>query len=322
MKNEYLYAVARLKLHETKLLSDDDIRSLLEAGSPQEEDRILQKAGYTTQDRSDVHFMLKREEEKLWSFLREILPGLKPLRLFLEERDIMNLKTAMKQLFLQKPFDEKLYRKPSLKTPEEAFRLIKNQEFQDLDPSYREDVRAAFEALFRQGDVQLSDTTMDKLRMNRSMALAKESKNEILIQYANLKGALGNLRIVFRGLRMGRPLAFYQAALSDSPLLDRKRLLEAVKEGEGEVFSYLQHTRFRPGLKELEEDFALFERWCDNEVMALMLPERRRSMGLSPIVAYLLGKEREFEMVRLVLIGKKEGLDKEELRKRLRVLYG
>ena len=45
------------------------------------------------------------------------------------------------------------------------------------------------------------------------------------------------------------------------------------------------------------------------------------SFGIEPLVAYLIARENEVKLVRIVLTGKKIGLPPEEIKERLREMY-
>lgn len=57
----------------------------------------------------------------------------------------------------------------------------------------------------------------------------------------------------------------------------------------------------------MRESPSAFERYCDNQLIELIKPQKSNYFGLEPIAAYLLARENEIKTVRLILYGKRSG---------------
>ncbi len=71
----------------------------------------------------------------------------------------------------------------------------------------------------------------------------------------------------------------------------------------------------------LRESPSAFERYCDNKLMELIRPQKSNYFGIEPIAAYLLARENEIKTVRIILCGKRSGIDDGVIRERLRDMY-
>ena len=64
-----------------------------------------------------------------------------------------------------------------------------------------------------------------------------------------------------------------------------------------------------------------FERWCDNQVIRTIQPQKYNPFSVGPLVAYVLARENEIKTVRIILSGKQNGLPEESIRERVREMY-
>ena len=64
-----------------------------------------------------------------------------------------------------------------------------------------------------------------------------------------------------------------------------------------------------------------FERWCDNQVIEAMKPQKHNPFSVGPLVAYALARENEIKTVRIILSGKRTGMPEASIRERVREMY-
>ena len=64
-----------------------------------------------------------------------------------------------------------------------------------------------------------------------------------------------------------------------------------------------------------------FERWCDNQVIEAMKPQKYNPFSVGPLVAYALARENEIKTVRIILSGKRTGMPEASIRERVREMY-
>ena len=71
----------------------------------------------------------------------------------------------------------------------------------------------------------------------------------------------------------------------------------------------------------LRQSPSAFERWCDNLMIQRIKPQQFEPFGIGPLAAYILGRENEIKSVRIILLGKLNGLPEEAIRERVREMY-
>ena len=74
MAEQYIYAVARVRSKELKLLTGQVFDALVSAASAQDAVKILADHGWGDGDINRIDEMLQAEREKTWSFIAELVP--------------------------------------------------------------------------------------------------------------------------------------------------------------------------------------------------------------------------------------------------------
>lgn len=319
-ENQYTYAVARIRSKELSLLNQQDLEQLLASKSYEECIRLLQEKGWGSQDTKTAEEILKVEQAKVWSIMEELVDDLSIFDLLLYENDYQNLKAAIKQIYVNAEVPD-IYLPYGTVNPEIIYEGIKEQDFETLPEHMREAAKEAYEALFHTGDGQLCDVIIDKAALNAIYEGGKASNNEILEGYAKLKVVAANINIAIRGNKTGKDAEFFQRALADCDTLDIEELMKAALDSKTAIYDYLSSTIYFDAVPALKDSLASFERWCDDRILKLIKPQKFNPFTISPLVAYILGREYEIKSVRILLLGKLNDLSENLIQERLRETY-
>ncbi len=130
-----------------------------------------------------------------------------------------------------------------------------------------------------------------------------------------------NIKAAVRGAAMHKGRDFLENLLAPAGSLDCKDLLAAATDGVAAVFAFLERGPYAAAVPLLKQSMAAFERWCDNQMIELIRPQRNNYFTIEPLAAFILGRENEIRMVRLILSAKINHLPDEALRERLRETY-
>ena len=78
------------------------------------------------------------------------------------------------------------------------------------------------------------------------------------------------------------------------------------------------------GSTELKENggFTSLEKLCDDALIRYVKDAKYVSFGIEPILAYAVAKQMEIKSARIILAGKKAGINEGLLRERVRETYG
>ncbi|WP_191980816.1 V-type ATPase subunit, partial [Clostridium haemolyticum] len=68
-------------------------------------------------------------------------------------------------------------------------------------------------------------------------------------------------------------------------------------------------------------NFKIFEKLCDNFIMNFIKDAKYISFGPEPLIAYILAKENEIKIIRIIMVGKINNIDSQVIGERLREIY-
>lgn len=312
---EYTYSVARVRAKEASLLSAADIEQLLSAPDYSSALRILHDRGY----RDENGGMIKSAEAELWEFLNETADGeiIKMLRL---PADYHNIKAAVKAAFSDIAADDLLLDNGNL-DKKLINSAVRSRSFDELPGYYGSTAKKAMEILLRTQDGQLCDVCVDKALLAAVEAAAEESGDSFIKQYGKMNTDLANLKSALRCSLMHKSEEFIYHAVYKGGTLNRAALINAAAAGTEQLFAYVGETEYSEGAAAMKVSAVAFEKWCDDRLMSLMDEARYDSFSAAPVLAYAYAKRAELAAVQLILSAKKNKLDNEIIRERVRRLY-
>lgn len=317
--NEYVYAVARIRTKELSLLSAQSIEQLMACKTYEDCLRFLADKGWDSADGS-AEKMLTAESEKTWELIGGMVDDMSVFDVFLYANDFHNLKAAVKQVCTQSNTPN-IYIKHGTVKPELILEAVKAHDFSRLPEKMGPAGKEAFEALLHTHDGQLCDIIIDKAALEAIYSSGMDSDNEVIKKYAELTVASADIKIAVRAAGTGKNLEFLNHALADCGTLDIKRLARAAVSGTDSILDYLAVTPYSGAADSIKESLSAFERWCDNQIIDYIRPQKYNSFGIAPLAAYILARDNEIKTVRIILSGKLNGFPDEFIRERLRDMY-
>ncbi|MGI5959386.1 MAG: V-type ATPase subunit [Massiliimalia sp.] len=321
MAEEYTYAVARVHAKELSLLTRQDLEQLL--GCPTESDclRVLSEKGFGEgQTGLDAEHLLEYEYHRTWEFLTQLMGDDTGLDLFRIGDDYHNLKAAVK-CAAQNVFHQGAFRRGGTLSWEDIYQAVKEQDWERLPKKLAECGEKAYSVLLQTKDGQAADMVIDRDCLEQILEKGMALKNETLREYARQMVALANLRVAVRCVRTGKGHTFLEQALVPCPGQNLYGMMAAAGEGIEQLGEYLQMTEFREAAGLVKGSYAQLEKWCDNRLFDVIRSQKHQVFGLAPLAGYWLAREAELGAVRLILSAKRNGLNTDLVRERLRELY-
>ena len=320
-KQDYTYAVARVRALENALLTQEDINQLL--ACPNEDDAVdwlMAKGWGNGEDAKDGETILKFEYNKTWKTARELVKNMDNLNVLFYQNFFNDIKGSMKRIATGIDAPEAYLENPFL-TDEEFMEIFNERKWYKLQDELQQPTKEAFEILLETGDGQLADTMVDRMCLEAYRRMAKKADHQIIKDYAEETVAVINIKIAVRGSRTGKNKAYFEMALSESNLINKDGLIKAALTGIEAIIEYLETTEFKNGAESLKKSLSSFECWCDNRIVELMKPQKRNSFTIGPVFAYLYARENELKSVRNILMGKRSKLSVDNIRERVRTMY-
>lgn len=167
-------------------------------------------------------------------------------------------------------------------------------------------VDAAIEA---HPDPQVIDTVVDRSYLERRLVVAREERSRPLEGFCEAAIDLANLRVILRGYNIGKPPEFYEMALARGGKLDAGRLAALAGKPGNPVLEMLMASGYGKMLeKVLPADGTVrltsLDRESDEFLLSHVRGLSRVSVGPERIVRFMLTREDEVMILRVILMGK------------------
>lgn len=319
---KYTYAVARIRAMETALFSSSSIEQLMAVKTYSGCLAFLVERGWGNGNPSaSAEEILEAEREKAQKTVRELLKGDDRILDVLSYQELYhNLKAAVKASANPGKRSD-IYYDGCAVSGSRMEQIVAEKDFGALPEHMREAAREAYETFCHTGDGQLCDVIVDRAALEAIYREGKRSGEPVLAAYAESVTAVADIKIAVRSQKTGKTLEFMKRAMAPCESLSTDRLPMAALSGREAICEYLEGTAYRGGAEALKESASAFERWCDNQLIESIKPQKYNPFSAGPLVAYLLARENEIKTVRIILTGKLNGLPEEEIRERIREMY-
>ena len=320
MADMYTYAVARVKVREMNLLTSADIRQLVSAKSYDDAIRMLSDKGFDGGGSfSSYDGLLSGEQKKLWDFISELTDDLSVFDVFRTEKDFHNVKAAIKAHFSGSA-PENIYLNGGTVDVEKITNAVKNRDFSVLPGVLSVPSEDAVSILNKTGDGQKCDIVMDKAMINAKISAAEKTGNEFLVGYAKLFADISALKVAVRCCETGKDREFTEFALPECSF-DKAEIVAAVASGREAFLEFLNKTQFSDAAEYAVDSYSAFEKWCDNRIMDFIKDQKSNYFTIAPVAAYILARENEIRVVRIILSAKINGFPEGAVMERLRDMY-
>ena len=322
MCEQFVYAVARVRAKELSLLSEADVNRLLACETYPECLNVLRDKGWGDDiaETVDYHELIAAEEAKLWRFIFELVPDKSAFNVVLLPVDFHNLKAAVKG-YITNSLSDDLFMAVGTLDKDFLTKCVEKNNFSDLPTIMAEAAKTAFGKLLHTGDGQLCDNIIDKALLEAINLEGKTSKNSLIRAYSELMVASSNIKVAIRCQNLNKNFDFLKSVLVECQTLDIEKLAEAAIAGKEALCDYLVFTPYEDAVPFVRESLQQFEFWRDNKIMELICAEKYDSFSIAPIIAYILARQNEFKVVRVILSGKLNRIENDLIKERLRKMY-
>ena len=321
LDKSYAYAVARLRHEELKLLNKSFMDQLISAKTAEDAARQLRDRGWgSSEDNLSFEDMISAENDKIWSYVEELVPDLNVFNVFRYVDDYSNIKAAIKESKLEHDYPG-IYSDRGTVSPETVKAAIRGRNYSLLPAEMAEAAEKAHDVFLKTGDGQLCDILTDRACLDAIREAGKASGDRFIEEYAELSVAAADIKIAVRAHHTGNGREFLEMALADSDILSVSALINASLAGDDAIASFLAYTDFADGTEALKTSNQAFERWCDNMINDRMQSMHYESFGAGPIAAYIIARFNEIKSVGVILFGKQNGFSEQTVKERVRDTY-
>lgn len=320
-KPDYIYAVARIRAKELLCFGSPAMEQLMACKTYEECLRMLNEKGWGNGSAGQTpESLLDGERNKTWEQLRELVEDMSVFDVFLYANDYHNLKAAIKENYAPSHGAD-IYSSNGTIDPAVFRQAADEHDFSVLPAGMRDAAEEAMSVLRETGDGQLCDIIIDKAALNAILQAGKASGDPLLAFYAEHTVATANIKTAVRCQKTGKSLDFIRRALAECDTLDVSLLAQTAVESFEAMIEYLGRTCYSGAAEALTQSASAFERWCDNQLIEKIRPQKYETSTIGPLAAWLLARENEIKTVRILLSGKRNGLSDDAIRERLREMY-
>jgi len=325
---DYLYAVARVRALENKLIGTDGYRRMAEARTEEEALKVLLEAGYgefTSFENAIAGLPAKREEN--FALARKLAPDQNLVDLFLIRYDYHNLKAVIKGEAAGTEYRSTLSyagKLPADKLADWA-KAPANKPEVAMTPLMMNAALEAREVLARTGDPRLSDTVLDRACFKEMLAMAEALGSEFAVNYVKLQIDGINLKTAVRMKRMGEdmyllPQYFIEGGKGSAADL-RGDLTPETLVAKYDLSPLRPAAEAGSAALRGETGVAPLDMAVDNILMDYLKAGKYAAFGEKAVFGYVAACEAELTAVQTILAGKIAELPAEAILERLRDTY-
>lgn len=333
---EYMYASARIRSMENRLVGRERTEILVEARTPDEVMDRLAEYGIAPAETDGAtpvgETVSAAREAMLLAVLKEAFDEVasavpdKALTEYLRyPYDCNNIKAAVKCAVRGISAEDMLFDFGTVPAGL-VESLLREGKYEAFPKALAAAIPVAQDAYARTADPRRIDTVLDKACYTAMLAAVTETGDDTLISWVKAKIDLTNILTTLRILRMGMGTvggAFLEETLLEGGTLEASFYIGLYEEGEARFWEALSPTAYYR-LAQVEGDprpLSAVEKACDDLYMSLVREGARIPFGAPVAVGYLIGCETSVKNIRIILAAKDAGLDNTVLRERVRVSY-
>ena len=328
----YGYAVARLRAMGHRLLDSAVFQRMLDAEDLQGALKILNETCYSSwlvEMKAETAFdeAIEAELRYVYREVEQFVPDKDLVALCKMPYDFHNIKVLLKSAFLQKTGGNRrwdLLTQLGNFNPEFLIEALESEDYRLLPFGLRAAIPNYLTQWDQGHDILEVERQLDDLLFTQMTALASKLDHKGAAAWVRGKIDAENIRNLLRLRRTQADAAKIAGFLHQGGVISVDKLLGLVGEpleSWGRLLAYTDLTGALSGLQEVTDFDTLIvevEKALDDYVLKLVEDSRFSSTAPENVLFYLWSKEMEAKNVRILLVGKANGADRDVVRGLLR----
>ncbi|NLB33167.1 MAG: V-type ATP synthase subunit C [Tissierellia bacterium] len=326
---DYLFSTARVRSVEKNMLTRERAEKMIDAKTTEDALRVLDDCYYGSGDAinvDDYEILLTEEHKKTYDFITSIAPELDYFKMFLYPYDYHNLKVIMKSEYLGIEASNILINTGSIDVKNLKY-SVKERDFLALTENMGNALKEIIEDFPKTNDPQIIDIILDKYCYDEMLKSAKSTNNQFIIDYVRMQIDAINIKSYVRLKKMNKSWDFFTKIFLDGGKIYEqifiKNFDDPFDKFAENLLAYDFKEVFIEGTEALQETnkFTILEKLLDNKIIEHIKYAKYVPFGIEPLVGYLIGKDNEIKIARIILAGKTAGISPELIKERLRETY-
>lgn len=327
---DYLFSTARVRSVEKNMLTRERAEKMIDAKTTEDALKVLDDInyGYSSEsiDPNNYEKILTDEHKKTYDFITSIAPELDYFNMFLYPYDYHNLKVIMKSEYLGLDNSENLVDTGSIDLRTLKY-SVRERDFSGLTENMEKALKEIIEDFPKTNDPQIIDIILDRYCYDEMLKSAEQTKNNFIIDYIKMQIDAVNIKTYVRLRKMNKSWDFFTKVYLHGGKISEQVFIKSYDEsfekfGE-QLSAYGFKEAFLEGTEKLAETgkFTTLEKLLDNKIIDYIKSAKYISFGIEPLAGYLIAKDNEIKIARIILAGKLAGISSELIRERLRETY-
>ena len=322
----YAYACARLSALNKRLIEPQTLQRMLD-GTASDAMRALSDVRYgnlSDATEADVERMIEREMTDAMNEVRELSPNPAITDLFLLRADVQNLKVLLKARLLEQT--DVVFTPGGLYDLETLSAMVKDKQYDALPAILRDALNALEKRLEIRVEPQIISVALDRAYLGHALETTK--KVPVFSQYFRAEADFDNVLTFLRLRAMGASIETLDEVILPEGGVRYVDLYNAYELSFDSLNRILNESVCKEallnGLNAMQRtgNISEVEKARDNYLLSLLSSHKYESETIYPVVGYYLAKEREGRAIRLIVTGKRNGINDSVIRERLVRLYG
>ncbi|MEG1255656.1 V-type ATP synthase subunit C [Clostridium sp.] len=328
---DFTHVVARLRVIEKRLLDKNKVERLLDSESSEEVLKILQETTYAELINNldsvyNYEKILKEELVNLYINLYKISPIKEVIDVMSLRYDYHNIKVLIKAKALRKDLSSILIPIGTIQL-ESLKSCILSSELKPLGKHIGGIITKVEEEFNKNADPQVIDTLLDKYMFQDMLEIAKNIEINFITEYVTQSIDITNIKTMLRVKKQNKDRRFLESVLISGGTIKEELFINGLNESLENFTSKISRTPYFKVLHSILEEYtstgniSSLDVLYDNYTIEHARGAKRVNFGPEPIIAYIIAKETEIKIIRIIMVGKINKVNTEVIRERLRELY-
>ena len=325
-RENFIQSSVRIRHAEKKLLTKQQLQRLADAKNLEDAIKLLNETSYSSEisklDRPENYEQVLSEVlNKTYKEAMEISPEKSLVEILSCKYDYHNLKVLVKENILKEKFDSMYCMLDGNEI--EAFRELALKNDEGLSKDFKE----CLDFFETTKDPQDIDIFIDKKYFEKVLILAEGFKLEMITEYFKAMIDFINLRTFIRCRKQNQVKETLEKVLIKGGDIDTDKILDMFYEDIEILPIKLKAYKIGRVLSKIVEEYKntnslnSFEKSMDDYLVEIVRKAKSIHYGAEVIFSFLFAKELEIKNLRLILVGKVNGLSADFIKERLREVY-
>lgn len=325
-RENFIQSSVRIRHAEKKLLTKQQLQRLADAKNLEDAIKLLNETSYSSElsklDRPENYEQVLSEVlNKTYKEAMEISPEKSLVEILSCKYDYHNLKVLVKENILKEKFDSMYCMLDENEI--EAFRELALKNDEGLSKDFKE----CLDFYETTKDPQDIDIFIDKKYFEKVLSLAEGFKLEMITEYFKAMIDFINLRTFIRCRKQNQVKETLEKVLIKGGDVETDKILDMFYEDIEILPIKLKAYKIGRVLSKIVEEYKntnslnSFEKSMDDYLVEIVRKAKSIHYGAEVIFSFLFAKELEIKNLRLILVGKVNGLSADFIKERLREVY-